>query len=228
MKKPKEYRLLKDAPGVKSGEILKWNKYLEAYVYKWNYKYEDIIGTAWIIGKKEMMNFVKEGWFEPVPERIELDADWKAVGIKITDEQIDALCAEYLKNFFDLTSFKKRKVIQLEAAFVQGGNVIMNYIINQSQSTIPITPERLERAGFEPNGKNRWMMTGILFDIVFNSISDPEFVGRSEGYYLLKAGIILNDIAIEYIHHLDNTIRDLTGKDLNLFKLSIVAKKQIK
>ena len=47
---------------------------------------------------------------------------------------------------------------------------------------IPITPKRLERAGFEPNGKNRWMMTGILFDIVFNSISDPEFIGRSEGY----------------------------------------------
>ncbi len=59
----------------------------------------------------------------------------EAAGIKISDEQIDALCKEYLKNFFDLTSFKKRKVIQLEAAFVQGGNVIMNYIINQSQSS---------------------------------------------------------------------------------------------
>lgn len=81
---------------------------------------------------------------------------------------------------------------------------------------IPITPERLERAGFEPNGKNRWMMTGILFDIVFNSISDPEFIGRSEGYYLLKAGIILNDIAIEYIHHFQNTIKDLTGKELEI------------
>ncbi|KKN79747.1 hypothetical protein LCGC14_0337690 [marine sediment metagenome] len=59
----------------------------------------------------------------------------EAGGIKVSDEQIDALCKEYLKNFFDLTSFKKRKVIQLEAAFVQGGNVIMNYIINQSQSS---------------------------------------------------------------------------------------------
>ena len=133
MKKPKEYRLLKDASGVKSGAIgrmhtiFTWDKAQKAYIY------EDKLGNKWSYSKKEMLDLVKEGWFEPLPEP--LDADWKAVGIKISDEQIDALCKEYLKNLFDLTSFKKRKVIQLEAAFVQGGNVIMNYIINQSQSS---------------------------------------------------------------------------------------------
>ena len=65
MKKPKEYRLLKDAPGVKSGAIFTWDKKRKSYVYEWDHEY-DYMDNRWIIGKEEMLDLVKEGWLEEV------------------------------------------------------------------------------------------------------------------------------------------------------------------
>lgn len=71
MKNPKEYRLLKDSPGIKAGAIFTWDKEEKSYVYEWEPE-DDCTDNRWLIGKEEMLDLVKEGWFEPIPERIEL------------------------------------------------------------------------------------------------------------------------------------------------------------
>ena len=62
MKNPKKYKLLKDAPGLKAGAIFPWDKKRKSYVYEWDHEY-DYMDNRWIIGKEEMLDLVKKGWF---------------------------------------------------------------------------------------------------------------------------------------------------------------------
>jgi len=44
------------------------------------------------------------------------------------EKTIEKLCKEYLPNGRDLTTFKEDEILHLEMAFIQGANVMMNYI----------------------------------------------------------------------------------------------------
>lgn len=48
--------------------------------------------------------------------------------IEFNHKLVDKLCKEFLPNNFDLSSFKEKEILLLESAFVQGANVMMNYL----------------------------------------------------------------------------------------------------
>lgn len=50
------------------------------------------------------------------------------------EEIIEKLCSKFLPNGRDLSTFKENEIIHLESAFIQGANVMMNYIKNERES----------------------------------------------------------------------------------------------
>ena len=48
--------------------------------------------------------------------------------IEFNSKFIEKLCKEYLPNGLDLSSFKEKEILFLEAAFIQGANVMMNHM----------------------------------------------------------------------------------------------------
>ena len=52
----------------------------------------------------------------------------RLIKIEFNHKLIDKLCREYLPKGRDLSTFSKKEIIHLEMAFVQGANVMMNYI----------------------------------------------------------------------------------------------------
>ncbi len=53
--------------------------------------------------------------------------DKDVVLIKI-DYLIESLCKKHIKASVDLSTFKKKEIAFIEAAFIQGANVMMNYL----------------------------------------------------------------------------------------------------
>ena len=52
----------------------------------------------------------------------------RLIKIEFDHKLIDKLCHEFLPKGRDLSTFSKKEILHLEMAFVQGVNVIMNYI----------------------------------------------------------------------------------------------------
>ncbi len=48
--------------------------------------------------------------------------------LMLSEEEIESLCKEHLKGVFDLSSFKKKRIIFLEIAFIGGANHAINHI----------------------------------------------------------------------------------------------------
>jgi hypothetical protein len=58
----------------------------------------------------------------------------QSLNIDLSHDKIKALCDYHLKYGIDLTTFKPKEIIFFENCFIQGANVMMNYILARPQS----------------------------------------------------------------------------------------------
>ncbi len=65
-------------------------------------------------------------WIKSICE--ETGITTRLIKIEFNHKLIDKLCKEYLPKGRDLSTFSKEEKLHLEMAFVQGANVMMNYI----------------------------------------------------------------------------------------------------